>query len=142
MVLAVAQIGWELARKRPISTMQWMSLFLVACVGGIALITDVPRFVMIKPSLIYTVVGVVMLKPGWMNHYLPPVAIEVVPDVARIFGFYLVRTDVLFSRAKCDRRTEVQRRYHWGNSNSQYASTRQRGGQNYYVRQYYYERQW
>ena len=31
---------------------------------------------------------------------------------------------------------------HWGNSNSQYASTRQRGGQNYYVRQYYYERQW
>ena len=39
------------------------------------------------PSLIYLVVGVVMLKPGWMNRYLPPVALEVVPDIATIFGF-------------------------------------------------------
>jgi intracellular septation protein len=40
---------------------------------------------MVKPSLIYIVVGVVMLKPGWMNRYLPPLAVEVVPDL--IFGF-------------------------------------------------------
>jgi intracellular septation protein A len=42
---------------------------------------------MIKPSLIYVIIAVVMLKPGWMNRYLPPVAIEIVPDVAFIFGF-------------------------------------------------------
>ena len=87
MALGVAQVGWEFARKRPIGTMQWMSLFLVVCFGGITLITNDPRFVMIKPSLIYTIVGVVMLKPGWMNRYMPPVAIEAVPDVVRIFGF-------------------------------------------------------
>jgi len=87
MALGVAQIGWELVRKRPIGTMQWLSLFLVVCFGGITLLTNDPRFVMIKPSLIYTVVGVVMLKPGWMNRYLPPIVIEVMPDVARIFGF-------------------------------------------------------
>jgi intracellular septation protein len=29
MVLGVIQIGWQLARKKPIDTMQWMSLFLV-----------------------------------------------------------------------------------------------------------------
>ena len=28
-----------------------------------------------------------MLKPAWMNRYLPPVAIEVVPDIAFVFGF-------------------------------------------------------
>jgi hypothetical protein len=28
-----------------------------------------------------------MLKPGWMNRYLPPEALEVVPDVAVAFGF-------------------------------------------------------
>jgi hypothetical protein len=28
-----------------------------------------------------------LLKPGWMNRYLPPVALEVVPDIATIFGF-------------------------------------------------------
>jgi len=43
--------------------------------------------VMLKPTVIYTVVGIVMLKPGWMNRYLPPIAMEVVPDVAVLFGF-------------------------------------------------------
>jgi ABC-type transport system involved in multi-copper enzyme maturation permease subunit len=33
------------------------------------------------------IIGVVMLKPGWMNRYLPAVAIEIVPDIAYIFGF-------------------------------------------------------
>jgi intracellular septation protein len=67
--------------------MQWMSLFLVLGSGAATLITNDPRFVMIKPSVIYTIVGIVMLKPGWMNRYLPTVAIELVPDVAFIFGF-------------------------------------------------------
>jgi hypothetical protein len=28
-----------------------------------------------------------MLKPGWMNRYMPPEAIAIVPDVATRFGF-------------------------------------------------------
>ena len=64
-----------------------MSLFLVLGSGAATLITSDPRFVMVKPSVIYIIVGIVMLKPGWMNRYLPPVAIELVPDVAFIFGF-------------------------------------------------------
>jgi intracellular septation protein A len=87
VALGVAQIGWEFIRKRPIDTMQWMSLFLVVGAGTATLITNDPRFVMVKPSLIYLVVGTVMLKPGWMNRYLPPVAKELVPDIAFIFGF-------------------------------------------------------
>jgi len=87
VALGVAQIGWEFVRKRPIDTMQWMSLFLVVGAGTATLITNDPRFVMVKPSLIYLVVGLVMLKPGWMNRYLPPVAKELVPDIAFIFGF-------------------------------------------------------
>ena len=87
MALGVIQIGWQLARRKPIDTMQWMSLFLVLGAGTATLITDDPRFVMLKPTVIYTIVGIVMLKPGWMNRYLPAVAIEVVPDIAFIFGF-------------------------------------------------------
>jgi intracellular septation protein A len=87
VALGVAQIGWEFVRKRPIDTMQWMSLFLVVGAGAATLLTNDPRFVMVKPSLIYLVVGVVMLKPGWMNRYLPPLAKELVPDIAFIFGF-------------------------------------------------------
>jgi intracellular septation protein len=87
MALGVAQIGWQLARGKSIDTMQWMSLFLVLGAGTVTLLTNDPRFVMIKPSVIYLIVGVVMLKRGWMNRYLPPVAIALVPDIAVILGY-------------------------------------------------------
>jgi intracellular septation protein len=87
MALGTAQMGWQLARRMPIDTMQWMSLFLVLGAGTVTLITHDPRFVMIKPSVIYLIVGVVMLKRGWMNRYLPPIAIELVADIAVIFGY-------------------------------------------------------
>jgi intracellular septation protein len=87
MALGIAQIGWQFARRKPIDTMQWMSLFLVLGAGTVTLITNDPRFMMIKPSVIYIIVGVVMLKRGWMNRYLPPIAIELVPDIAVMVGY-------------------------------------------------------
>jgi intracellular septation protein len=87
MALGAAQIGWQLARGKPIDTMQWMSLFLVLGAGTVTLLTNDPRFVMVKPSVIYLVVGIVMLRRGWMNRYLPPIAIELIPDIAVIFGY-------------------------------------------------------
>jgi intracellular septation protein A len=87
IALGFAQIGWEIAHKKPIDTMQWVSLVLVVGSGTATLITADPRFIMIKPSVIYGLVGLVMLKPGWMNRYLPPVVIERMSDIVFIFGF-------------------------------------------------------
>jgi len=87
MGLGIAQIGWQFARRKPIDTMQWMSLFLVLGAGTVTLITNDPRFIMVKPSVIYLIVGIVMLKPGWMNRYLPPIAIEHLSDIAVILGY-------------------------------------------------------
>jgi intracellular septation protein len=87
VALGIGQILWEIWRKRPIETMQWMSLFLVVAGGAAALLTNDARFVLYKASVIYVIIGVVMLKPGWMNRYLPDVAKEVVPDIAYVFGF-------------------------------------------------------
>lgn len=87
IVMGFAQIGWLAARKNPIDAMQWMSLILVVVSGASTMITHDPRFVMVKPTLIYIVVGVVMLKRGWMKRYLPTVAMEVVADMVVIFGF-------------------------------------------------------
>ncbi len=88
MVFGAGQIAWQLALKQPIGTMQWMSLVLVIGLGAISLIANDPRFVMIKPSLIYIIVGIAMLKPGWMNPYQPANVMEVARDIVVIFGFF------------------------------------------------------
>jgi intracellular septation protein len=97
MGLGVSQIAWQVWFKKPIDTMQWMSLFLIIASGAATLLTHDPRFVMFKPSVIYVIVGVVMLRRGWMNRYLPPVAVEVLPDVALVFGY--VWSGLMFASA-------------------------------------------
>ena len=67
--------------------MEWLSLFLVIAAGAATAMTDDPRFVLLKPTAIYVIVGVVMLKRGWMNRYLPTIARAVAPDVAVVVGF-------------------------------------------------------
>jgi intracellular septation protein len=86
MALGVAQIGWQLWHRKPIGTLQWLSVVLVLASGTATFFTKDPHFVMVKPSVIYVIVGFVMLKRGWMNRYLPPRA-EPVKDVATTFGY-------------------------------------------------------
>ena len=83
----LAQAGWQLARRRRPDAMQLTSLVLVLVSGAATLLTRDPRFILLKPSVVYVIVGVVMLRPGWMKRYMPPVAHEVVPDLIIIFGF-------------------------------------------------------
>lgn len=87
MALAFIQIGWQLARRRPVDTLQWISLFLVVASGSATLFTHDPVFVMLKPSAIYLLVGWAMLRRGWMLRYMPPRALEYVPDLAIRFGY-------------------------------------------------------
>lgn len=87
MALGLCQIAVQLGRRRPIDAMEWLSLFLVLASGTATVLTDDPRFVLFKPSAIYAIVGIVMLKPGWMNRYLPEIARTVAGDVATRVGF-------------------------------------------------------
>ena len=86
VALGLAQIAVQLVRGKRIETMEWLSLFLVIASGTATLLTNDPRFVLFKPTIIYAIVGAVMLKPGWLNRYLPPIAQAVVPDVAAVVG--------------------------------------------------------
>ena len=85
--LGIVQIVWMKARRQPIDTMQWLSIGLVVVSGIATMLTSDARFVMLKPSVIYCIVGAYMLRPGWMTRYLPPIAVQTVPDLAWIFGF-------------------------------------------------------
>ena len=87
IAFGAAQIGIQLVRGRRIDIMEWLSLFLVVAAGTATLLTHDPRFVLFKPSIIYAIVGFVMLKSGWLNRYLPEIARTVVPDVAVAVGY-------------------------------------------------------
>jgi intracellular septation protein A len=85
--VVVAQVAIQLVRKKPVAPLQWLSLVLVISTGAATMITHDPRFVMAKPSVIYALVGVVMLKRGWMLRYVPPIAAGHVTDVMTAFGY-------------------------------------------------------
>jgi intracellular septation protein A len=87
MALALAQIGWLVARRQPIDTMQWISLFIVAASGTATLVSHNPVYTMLQPTIVYCLVGAAMLKRGWMNRYLPANALEKVPDLGIAFGY-------------------------------------------------------
>jgi intracellular septation protein A len=75
-------------RGKPIDLMQGSSLALVVAFGTAALITDDSRFMMAKPSVIHFAVGAVMLRPGWMSRYMPPMVRENVPgNVLLVSGY-------------------------------------------------------
>ena len=61
-------------RGRPIEPMQWMSLGLVVVLSGATILTQSPRFVMLKPSIVHFAIAAVMLRRGWMLRYLPEIA--------------------------------------------------------------------
>ena len=87
MAVGLSRIAIQLARRKPIYIMEWLSLFVVVAAGAATLLTNDPRFVLFNPSIFYVIVGIAMLKAGWMNRYLPAIARAVTSDVAVIVVF-------------------------------------------------------
>ena len=80
-------IRLKLAR-RAIEPMQWMSLGLVLVLGAATLLTQSPRFMMLKPSFVHFAIAAVMLRRGWMTRYLPAIVHEHVPEVVIVGAGY------------------------------------------------------
>ena len=87
ITVGLARIIYQTRRRIPIDKMQWLSLFLVIVFGGAALITNNPLFIMLKPTLIYSAVGLVMLRRGWMNRYVPPIVQANAAETTILFGY-------------------------------------------------------
>jgi intracellular septation protein A len=87
MAISIGHIGFFALTKRPIAPLQWASLGLVIVFGTAGILTHDARFLMVKPSLIYVIVGAVMLKRGWMLRYLPPVSEGRGAGAMIVFGY-------------------------------------------------------
>lgn len=86
-IVACAIVGWEVVRHGQVAALQWLSLALILLSAGAAMLSGDARFVMIKPSIIYTVIGMAMLRRGWMTRYVTPEDLARVGDLMTLFGF-------------------------------------------------------
>ena len=87
LLSGVAAIAWTRSRGRPVDAIQWLSVGLVVVFGGVSLLARDMRFVMFKPTVIYLAVAAVMLKPGWMQRYLPVKAQPYGVGITVAFGY-------------------------------------------------------
>ena len=87
IVIGVGQVAVLKLLKRPIAPLQWLGLGLVLVFGTASLLTHDIRFLMVKPTIIYLLVGGFMLKRGWMLRYMPPIAAGHGEDVMVAFGY-------------------------------------------------------
>ena len=84
---AVAQLIYARVRGIHLGFMTYASLALVIVLGSATLLTNDPRFVLMKPSIAHFAVGVVMLRRGWLLRYLPPIVVENAPDYVTGAGY-------------------------------------------------------
>ena len=87
----VARVAWLRFRGRSVTPLQWLGLGLIVVFGGTTLLTHNPRFVMVKPTLVFFAVAAVMLTTDWLRPYLPKDIAEHVSEVhvvliARLWG--------------------------------------------------------
>jgi len=80
-------VGRKLAGRR-IEPMQWMILGLVVVLGAATMLTQSPRFMMVKPSIAHFAVAAIMLRRGWMIRYLPEIATQNLPESVPVAAGY------------------------------------------------------
>jgi intracellular septation protein A len=78
--VGLAQLASLKARGRRVPPLLLMGVTLTAVLGGLTFFTQDPRFLLLKPSIIYVCVGLTMLSKGWLAPYLPKVVNEVLPS--------------------------------------------------------------
>lgn len=100
IAVAAAQIGLVLVRKQRLDPMVWLSLFLAIAFGTAALVSQDPRFVMAKPSIIHVAIAAAMLRRGWMLRYMDERARKFVPELTVVavgygWAFYMIALGVI-----------------------------------------------
>ncbi|MGP9811597.1 inner membrane-spanning protein YciB [Rhodopseudomonas sp. NSM] len=87
VVGAVGQFIYARIRGLRLDVMAYASVALVVVLGGATLITNDPRFVLIKPSVGHIAVGAIMLRRDWMLRYVPPIVATTIPAYVRVAGY-------------------------------------------------------
>ena len=79
LLIGVAQILLHVLRGRPVPTLLAIGVALTVVLGVLTLYARDATFLLLKPSIIYAIVGLTMLPRGWVRRYVPPIALDLLP---------------------------------------------------------------
>ncbi len=84
---AIGQYIVAKIRGRELDLMTVASVALVVVLGSATLLTNDPRFVLVKPSIAHFAIGVVMLRRNWLMRYMPEIVQKNAPDLILAAGY-------------------------------------------------------
>ena len=74
-------------RGQHLDLMTLASVALVVVLGSATLLTNDPRFVLVKPSIAHFAIGSIMLRRNWMERYVPEIVRQTAPDLILGAGY-------------------------------------------------------
>ncbi len=84
---AVGQYIVARVRGQHLDLMTLASVALVIVLGSATLLTNDPRFVLVKPSIAHFAIGSIMLRRNWMERYMPEIVRQTAPDLILGAGY-------------------------------------------------------
>jgi intracellular septation protein len=84
---AIGQYVIAKIRGQKLDLMTLASVGLVIVLGGATILTNDPRFVLVKPSIGHFAIGSIMLRRNWMARYVPPIVQQNGADLILVAGY-------------------------------------------------------
>jgi intracellular septation protein len=76
----LAQTIYMHVRRHRIGALHWLSLILITVFGGATILFHSQYFIMLKPSLLWLAIAIIMLRRDWLAPYLPPIITDNLDD--------------------------------------------------------------
>jgi intracellular septation protein len=89
LAAGLAQLAFPKPSRQLVRSMQWASFAVSLILGGATILTQNPRFVMAKPSVVHFAVAIAMLRRGWMIRYVTPIARQNVSEATMVAAGYI-----------------------------------------------------
>lgn len=79
VALGLGQIIRHRLHGKAVPTLLLLGVGLTVALGALSLVARSPRFLLLKPSIVYGVIGGSMLPREWLVRYVPVIARDLVP---------------------------------------------------------------
>src|SRR3982750_4198336 len=80
LAISLCQALLHKMKGEPVPGLLAIGIALTITLGGLSIWTHSARFLLLKPSIIYSCIGFTMLPRGWVKRYVPEIALELLPS--------------------------------------------------------------